>query len=308
MILRALISSFLIVASVLLNLASAGSAGTAEDEVQVLADVSFTEGPTVDAEGNVYFTDLRSHRIYKYTHGKGVTTFREESNGANGMVFDDQGRLIVCESGEKPRITRTDIETGKIEILAEGGELKAPNDVTFDGKGRIYFTDPEGKAIYRIDPDGRLSRILSAPLLELPNGIIISPDDKTLYYVESNMLKEGGARMIRAFDLADDGTVSNMRVFHNFYPGRSADGISVDSKGNIYAAAGLNRTRGTYETLDTKPGIHVFSPEGDLLKYYPISEDTVTNCAFGGADMKTLYVTAGKTLFSIRVDTEGTRR
>lgn len=283
-------------------------ANAESDKLEELAVVSFTEGPAVDAEGNVYFTDLRSQRIYKFTQGKGITTFRRDSNGANGMIFDGQWRLIVCESGEKPRVTRTDLKTGKIEILAEGDALKAPNDVTIDGKGRIYFTDPEGKAIYRIDHDGKMTRILSEPVLELPNGIIISPDDKTLYYVESNMRKDGGARMIRAFDLAEDGTVSNMRVFHNFYPGRSADGISVDSKGNIYAAAGLNRTRGTPETLDTKPGIHVFSPEGKLLKYYPVYEDTVTNCAFGGPDMKTLYVTAGKTLFSIKVDIEGTRR
>ena len=99
-----------------------------------------------------------------------------------------------------------------------------------------------------------------------------------------------------------------MRVHFNFYPGRSADGLAIDTQGNIYAAAGLNRRRGTSETLDTKPGIHVISPEGRLVRYYPILEDTVTNCAFGGPDMKTLYVTAGKTLFEIRTDISGTRR
>jgi gluconolactonase len=99
-----------------------------------------------------------------------------------------------------------------------------------------------------------------------------------------------------------------MRVFHNFYPGRSADGLAIDTEGNVYAAAGLHRTRGTSETLDTKPGIHVFSPKGHLLEYIPIPEDTVTNCAFGGPDMKTLYVTAGKTLFRVRTKVAGTRR
>jgi len=277
----------------------------AEEEVLPLTAVSFTEGPAVDAEGNVYFTDLYSSRILKYTPDKGLEVFRKESNRANGMVFDGEWRLIACETG---RVTRTDMETGDIEVLAEGGELKQPNDVTYDSKGRIYFTDPEGKAVYRIDPDGSMVKILSAPDVQLPNGIVISPDDRTLYLVESNMLEENGARMIRAYDLSENGTADNMRVFYNFYPGRSADGIAVDSEGNVYAAAGLNRTRGTGETLDTKPGIHVFSPQGELLKYYYIYEDTVTNCAFGGPDMKTLYVTAGKTLFSIRVDTEGTRR
>lgn len=284
---------------------TAEAAGPAEGEAQALAEIAFTEGPTVDEDGNVYFTDLRSRRILKYTPGEGVTTFREESNGANGMIFDSQWRLIACESA---RVTRTDLKTGNVEVLAEGETIKHPNDVTFDGKGRIYFTDYGGPAVYRIDPDGRMSKILSAPDIEVPNGIIISPDDKTLYLVEANMRAEKGARMIRAYDLASDGTVSNMRVFHNFFPGRSADGISIDAKGNLYAAAGLNRTRGTSETLDTKPGIHVFSPDGELLRYYYIYEDTVTNCAFGGPDLKTLYVTAGKTLFSIQVETEGTRR
>jgi gluconolactonase len=114
--------------------------------------------------------------------------------------------------------------------------------------------------------------------------------------------------MIGAWDLAEDGSVSNMRVFYNFYPGRSADGLAIDVEGNVYAAAGLNRRRGTSETLDTRPGIHVISPQGRLLRYYPIWEDTVTNCAFGGPDLRTLYVTAGKTLFAIRTEVAGTRR
>lgn len=279
-------------------------------EPEVVAIVAFTEGPTVDAEGNVYFTETRSERILKFTPGKGVTTYRENSNGANGLVFDGEWRLVACEGGAKPRVTRTDLKTGQIEVLAEsylGEPLKSPNDVTLDSKGRIYFTDYRGKAIYRIDTDGTLHRILAAPQIEVPNGIVISPDDRTLYHVESNP-QEGGARMIRAWDLAEDGSVSNMRVFYNFYPGRSADGLAIDVEGNVYAAAGLNRRRGTSETLDTRPGIHVISPQGRLLKYYRIWEDTVTNCAFGGPDMRTLYVTAGKTLFAIRTDVPGTRR
>jgi gluconolactonase len=179
--------------------------------------------------------------------------------------------------------------------------------VVLDNRARIYFTDLPGGAVYRIDTDGRLSRILAAPDIQRPNGIMISPDDRTLYLVEANQAKDG-ARMIRAYDLQADGSVRNMRVFHNFYPGRSADGICIDTQGNLYAAAGLNRTRGTSETLDTKAGIHVFSPAGKLLRHIPVIEDTLTNCAFGGPDMKTLYVTAGKTLFEFRVDVAGTRR
>jgi gluconolactonase len=278
-------------------------------EVKVAATVAFTEGPTVDWEGNVYFSEIWGARILRFTPGKDVSVFREESNRSNGLIFDDQWRLVACEA-EPPRVTRTNIATGEIEVLADscdGKPFVAPNDITFDGRGRLYFTDLPGGAIYRIDPGRKVTRILSAPVIERPNGIVISPDDRTLYHVEANQGQDG-ARMIRAFDLAADGSVHNMRVHYNFYPGRSADGLSIDTAGNIYAAAGLNRTRGTSETLDTRPGIHVISPGGMLLRYYPIPEDTVTNCAFGGRDMKTLYVTAGKTLFEIRVEIPGTRR
>jgi len=278
-------------------------------EAKAVATVAFTEGPTVDAEGSVYFSEIFSGRILRFTPGEGVSVFRERSNRSNGLIFDAEWRLVACEA-ELPRVTRTDMTTGVTEVLADSYEAKplvAPNDVTMDGAGRLYFTDLPGGAVYRIDPDGRLSRLLFTPAIQRPNGIVISPDDRVLYLVEANQ-EEGGARMIRAYDLAKDGSVSNMRVHYNFYPGRSADGLAIDTEGNIYAAAGLNKRRGTSETLDTRPGIHVISPQGRLLHYYPILEDTVTNCAFGGSDMKTLYVTAGKTLFEIRTDIPGTRR
>ncbi len=99
-----------------------------------------------------------------------------------------------------------------------------------------------------------------------------------------------------------------MRVFFDFVRGRSCDGITMDSVGNVYGAAGLNATRGSSETLDTKAGVHVFSPQGSRIEFYPIPEDTVTNVCFGGPDWKTVYVTAGKTLFTFRVEIAGTRR
>ena len=114
--------------------------------------------------------------------------------------------------------------------------------------------------------------------------------------------------MIRAYDLRSDGTVANMRVHYNFYPGRSADGMSIDTQGNLYASAGMNQLRGTSETLETKTGIYVISPEGKLLKFIPIPEDFITNNAFGGSDMKTLYVTAGKTLYKVRTEIAGLPR
>ncbi len=278
---------------------------------QVATTVAFLEGPTCDKAGNVYFTETKFNRIMKLTPKGDLTVFRESSNAANGLVFDLEERLIACEgNNSNPRVTRTNIATGRVEVLADrsmGLTLKAPNDVTFDNGGRIYFTDLSGGTVHRIDRDGKVARILSAPDVQRPNDITISPDEKTLYLVEANQLA-GGARLLRAYDLRADGTVTNMRVFVNFSPGRSSDGITIDTAGNVYAAAGLNATRGTSETLDTKAGIHVFSPQGARLEFYPIPEDTITNLCFGGPDWKTVYVTAGKTLFTFRVEIAGTRR
>lgn len=288
-------------------------------DLEVATSVAFTEGPTVARDGSVYFTELVGQRIMKLAPGGKLSVFRENSNSANGLLFDAEGRLIACESGRAPggekvnaiaRVTRTDMSTGKIEVLADGYDGKpfeGPNDVTFDSKGRLYFTDLPGGAVYRIDAPGKLTRILNRPDIQRPNGIQISADDKKLYLVEANQA-EGGARMIRGYDLSADGAVSNMKVHYNFSPGRSADGMSIDTAGNLWAAAGLNRRRGTSETLDTQCGVHVISPEGKRIKFIPIPEDTITNTAFGGPDMKTLYVTAGKMLYKIRTDVAGLAR
>jgi gluconolactonase len=284
-------------------------------EPDVATAVSMLEGPAVDREGNVYFSDIMTQRIMKLGIDGKLSTYREHSNAANGLLIDPEGRLVACEGATsataeryglsvsgKPRVTRTDLKTGAIEILAEqydGKPLAGPNDVTIDGKGRLYFTDFAAPAVYRIDAPGKLARILAAPDIQRPNGIQISPDDKTLYLVESNGA-QGGARHIKAYDLAADGSARNPRILYDFYPGRSADGMSIDTQGNLYASAGLHRTRNTSETLDTRCGVYVISPEGKLLRFIPISEDFITNNAFGGPDMKTLYVTAGKTLFRIQ--------
>jgi len=295
----------------------------ATQQLEIATSVSMLEGPTVDGEGNVYFTDILMQRIMRFSKDGKFSVFRESSNIANGLVIDPQGRLIAAEgsrsptaerlgmkTGGIPRVTRTDLKTGRMEILADkyqGKPLSGPNDVTIDARGRVYVTDSDGGAVYRIDGPQTIARILAAPEIQRPNGIQISPDDKTLYLVEANGAK-GGARMIRAYDLLPDGTVRNMRVLYNFYPGRSADGMSIDTQGNLYAAAGLHATRGTAETLDTKCGVYVISPQGKLLKFIPIPEDYITNTAFGGPDMKTLYVTAGKTLYRLRNDIAGLPR
>ncbi len=290
------------------------------EQPEIATTVAFTEGPTVDRGGNVYFTDIINQRIMKLSADGVLSTYRENSNAANGLLIDPQGRLIACEGSTferpgvkvtgKPRVTRTDLKTGKVEILAdsyEGQPLIGPNDVTIDSRGRLYFTELNGGTVYRIDAPGKLARILSAPEIQRPNGIQVSPDDSKLYLVEANQA-QGGARMIRSYDLQPDGSVRNMRVHYNFSPGRSADGMSIDTQGNLYASAGLNQLRGTSETLDTKAGVYVISPEGKLLTFIPIAEDLITNNAFGGPDMKTLYVTAGKNLYRVRTAIAGLPR
>ncbi len=298
----------------------AAAVSLAGQELEIATTLSFTEGPTVDRAGNVYFTDLITQRIMKLGTDGVLSTFREKSNVANGLLIDPEGRLIACEGATferpgvkvsgRPRVTRTNLTTGVMEVLADGYNgrpLDGPNDVTIDSKGRLYFTDLSGVAVYRIDAPGKIARILSAPDIQRPNGIQVSPDDRTLYLVEANGAA-GGARMIRRYDLQPDGTVRNMTVHYNFSPGRSADGMSIDSQGNLYASAGMNQLRGTSETLDTKTGVHVISPQGKLIRFIPVPEDFITNNAFGGPDMKTLYVTAGKTLYKLRTDIAGLPR
>ncbi len=207
-------------------------------------------------------------------------------------------------------MARLDVKSGDVATLAEkynGFPLAAPNDICFDSKGRIYFTSRPGvddpakgnvNAVYRIDPDGKLTQLLAWPKVHMPNGIVISPDEKTLYLIEAHPDADHH-RDIRAYDLGKDGSLASERVLIDFYPGRSGDGMCIDAEGNLYVAAGLHKQRGTSETLDTRPGIHVISPAGKLLAFRETPQDTITNCTFGGEDLKTLYVTCGTKLLAI---------
>jgi gluconolactonase len=291
-----------------------------QPRLEAAASVGLLEGPTADLAGNVYFSDVVTQRIMKLDADGRLSTFRTHSNGATGLLLDAQGRLIACEAGQRerpgaepvgtPRVTRTTLDTGVVEILAErvdGRPLAAPNDLTIDSHGRIYFTDMADNAVYRIDGPGEVVRILGAPDIENPNGIQISPDGRTLYVSESGQ-KQGDRRDVRAFDLAADGSASRPRLHHDFYPGRSADGMSVDIDGNLYVSAGIGLLRGTSETLDVKPGVYVISPAGRLLDFISVPQDLITNNAFGGPDLQTLYVTAGATLYRARLPIRGLLR
>jgi gluconolactonase len=288
-------------------------------DLTVLATVEaqkiFTEGPCCDRRGTVYFTNTAASAIMRWD-GKALSVFRQDKNAANGLLFDRQGRLVACE-GESGRVTRTDMATGAITVLCdqfEGKPLGGPNDLAFDAAGRIYFTSrmaPTASAVnnsaggnvnsvYRIDPDGRVTRVLHAPDIDMPNGLVTSPDDKILYLVESDG-REGRKRKIVAYDLSADGTPTNPRTHVEFYPGRSGDGMAIDAEGNLYIAAGLHKTRGTSETLDTRPGIHVVTPAGKLVDFLETPPpDTLTNCRFGGEDLRTLYITSGNKLLSAK--------
>jgi gluconolactonase len=252
---------------------------------------------------------------------KRLSVFRENSNKTNGLLFDPQGRLLCCE-GEAGRVTRTNMNTGRIEVLASqfhGFPFAAPNDLCLDNRGHLYFTSRPGtndptkgnpNAVYRIDLSARQSgephvdQLLRWPDVQMPNGIVTSPDNRTLYLIEAHPDAKHH-RDIRAYDLSDNGTVENQRVLIDFYPGRSGDGMCVDAEGNLYVAAGLHKTRDTSETLDTRPGIHVVSPQGVLLGFRETPEDTLTNCTFGGEDLRTLYVTCGTRLLSIPTEIPG---
>ncbi|MBP88727.1 MAG: gluconolactonase [Planctomycetaceae bacterium] len=289
--------------------------------------LAFTEGPAYDADGSVYFSDIENSRIMKLASDGTRSVFREPSGRTNGNTFDQQGRLLHCEGAEfgpggGRRVTRTNLETGEYEVLTDRYDperdnavrYNSPNDICVAGEGRIYFTDPcygdrslmemEIEGVYRIDLDGSVTRILQQPDIQRPNGIAVTQDSKLLYLVDS-CPTVGGNRKIWCFDLDEFGNASNQRVVIDFATGRGGDGMRLDIEGNLYIAAGISSPRGPHESNEVPPGIYIVSPAGELKGRIPIPEDVLTNLAFGGEDGRTLYITAGKTLFTTRVAVPG---
>lgn len=279
-------------------------------------DVSAHEGPAWDPAGYLYFVG-RNRISRRNLQGK-VEIFREPSGGANSLLFDFEKRLIACEAGAR-RVTRTERD-GSITVLAgsyEGKKFNSPNDVSIDSKGRIYFTDPRygprdtmemtQEAVYRIDAPGQVVRIISSEV-ERPNGILVAPGDRHLYVADNNNNKQGGARKLWRFDLKRDGSIEpgSRKLIFDWRTGRGPDGLEMDTKGRLYVAGGLNKPNPPFETVDEfKGGVYILSQAGKLLEFIPIPRDEVTNCAFGGADLKTLFVTAGGSLWSVPVSTPG---
>lgn len=280
------------------------------------------EGPAWHPELGVLMTGHNGDINRLDKTGKDVSVYRKNA-GANGLLFDASGRLLACEN-VKRRITRTDLD-GTITALTEkfdGKRYNQPNDITVDSQGRIYFSDPcygdrshlemtdgEGKiveGVYRIDPDGGVTRVIGREL-ERPNGVLVSADDRYLFVADNNNNVLGGARKLYRFDLKKDGSVdfATKKVLHDWTDGRGPDGIKQDVKGRLYVAAGSTKPNQFEPAKDKKAGIYVFDIEGKLLSFIAVPKDEVTNCAFGGEDRKTLYITAGGTLFSIRTVTPG---
>lgn len=285
--------------------------------------VAFTEGPCYSSDRSVYFTDLINDRILRFVlKGRRASesgyyeVFRQPAGRANGMVFDAQGRLVVCEGelGQARRVTRTE-KNGSITVLADryqGRKLNSPNDVDIDAQGRVYFTDPryldrtdmelDHESVYRIDTDGKLTRIICD--VSRPNGIAVSIDQKTLYVVDTDQTV-GGVRKLYAYALQPDGSVNGRRVIHDFGTGRGADGMCLDRLGNLYVTAGLNTAAPPGEDASVPAGVYVFTPDGKHIGFLPVPQDMVTNVCFGDTDLKTLYVTCGATLFHTRLDVRG---
>ena len=247
--------------------------------------------------------------------------FREGA-GTNGLLFDAKGRLVCCEAQAR-RVTRVDSD-GKVTVLASGlvgMKFNQPNDLTIDSKGRIYFSDPQygprdkmemkdkdGKlveGVYRIDPDGKVTRIITHEV-DRPNGLVITPDDKWLYVADNNNNDVGGARKLWRFAMKNgQPKLKSQKLIYDWKNGRGPDGMVLDQEGRLFVAGGRDNAKPPAETSEMKAGVYVFSPKGKLLKVVSVPRDEVTNCTFGGADMKTLYVTAGGTLWTIRTKVPG---
>lgn len=303
----------------------------ADSQLQEETRVAFTEGPAWHPDGNVYFSDIANNRIMRRDRNGQLHIFRTPSGHTNGLLFDLQGRLLCCEGGgpaSNRRVTRTEHD-GTITVLADhygGRKLNSPNDIAIDSKGRIYFSDPrygsranleqfdedgnEVEGVYRIDEDGSIIRVLTHEV-DRPNGLMVSAGDRYLYVadnVNDGDHAQGGNRKLWRFELRADGSVvsDSRRLLFDWGSDRGPDGMAMDQEGRLYVAAGFNFPKLPIETaIRYKAGIYVISPEGKLLQTISVPADMITNCTFGGDDLKTLFITAGHKLWSIRTEVPG---
>jgi gluconolactonase len=293
-----------------------------------------TEGPAAAPDGRIYFSDIpfgkdRGMILRFDPRTQQTTVLTADSGKSNGLKFDAQGRLVACQGadGGGRRVVRFDVKTGTCTTLADrfhGRRFNAPNDLTIDRKGRIYFSDPrylgdeprelEHRAVYRIDPDGTVIEVTHD--CEKPNGVALSPDGRTLYVNEHNngtdridaqaAPPKPGAMKVYAFPLGGDGLVGGpRRTLVDFGADAGGDGLCVDARGNLYIAARSRR----------RPGILVTDPAGKEIAFLPTGPSQPdarapvglpSNVCFGiGPERKTLYATVDTSLWRIRLKTDG---
>ncbi|MHC4178734.1 MAG: SMP-30/gluconolactonase/LRE family protein [Planctomycetota bacterium] len=259
-------------------------------KVERLADgFVFTEGPACDAKGNVYFTDIPNERIHKWSVDGKLTTFRENTGRANGLYFDRKGNLLACEGGNR-RLTSIS-PNGKVTVLADsynGKKLNSPNDLWIDPNGGVYFSDPrygreegleqDGFHVYYLPPKRKeLVRVLHN--LVKPNGVVGTADGKLLYVADA------GDRKTYVYRIQPDGSLTNRKLIAPV----GSDGMTLDEQGNLYLSRGV---------------VHVYSPKGKNIATIEVPEAPANIC-FGGRDRRTLFITARKGLYSIRMNVRG---
>ena len=255
---------------------------------------SFTEGPAVDKEGNVFFTDQPNDKIWKYSIDGKLSLFMDKTGRANGMYFDKKGNLISC-SDEKNELWSIS-KNKKVTVLLtdfEGHRLNGPNDLWIDNKGGIYFTDPyyqrdywtrtkpdiDGQKVYYL-PKGKKQAFIVDNTLQKPNGIVGTPDGKYLYVADI-----GGDKTYR-FDMDPDGTLSDKKLFI----AQGSDGMTLDNEGNLYLSG---------------KGVFVFNKKGEKIGYIAVPANWVGNLCFGGKDMKTLFIAASEAAYTLQMKVKG---
>jgi gluconolactonase len=264
-------------------------------KVKKLAGVfEFTEGPAVDARGNVFFTDQPNNRIHKWSVDGKLSVFHEKPGRSNGLYFDKKGNLLACADLNN-QLWSIDLR-GKVTVLVKGykgKKLNGPNDLWIDRKGGIYFTDPfyrrrywdrgpmeqDGQHVYYLYP-GRKKLIRVTDDLVTPNGIIGTPDGKLLYVADL------GARKTYVYNIKADGTLANKKLFCSM----GSDGMTIDNEGNVYL---------------TGKGVTVFNSAGEKIEHIDIDAGWTANVCFGGKDMRTLFITAMDSLYAIKMRVKG---
>jgi neutral ceramidase len=279
------------------------------------------EGPAWDPELGI-LTSGNGHINRRAPDGT-LSIFRSDA-GTNGLLFDRDGSLLACEPAAR-RVTRT-ARDGTVTVITDnyrGAKYNTPNDLTLDSRGRLYFSDArygtredmqirdaDGRTIegvFRVDLDGTVSLVVGREV-QRANGVLVTAQDRFLYVADNNNDMLGGARKLWRFGLTEQGTVvpGSQQLVFDWGQGRGPDGLKHDVHGNLYVAAGTNAANPPFEPDNRYPGgIYVFSPEGAWIAYVNVPTDEVTNCAFGDADLRSLYITGGGTLYRIRTTHPG---